>query len=494
MIRIELSKDEFEYDIRSLVKAFYPEENLIVVKEETQETNDSVFKLIVNYNPNDITILIKEKNLLLMEQKIGTESIFKEESTVDERKNYKNILKKLLYHVLVKYSSKSLSWGTLTGIRPTKIPMKMLEEGLNENTIKQFMQKEYLCTEEKINLCVDIAKKEHEILSSIDYKNGYSVYIGIPFCPSTCLYCSFPSYSIEKYGDYVEAYLTALFREIDFVAECFKNKKLITIYLGGGTPTTLTAEQLEQLLVKIKTSFSMENVRELTVEAGRPDSITIEKLIVLKRQGVTRISINPQTMNQDTLDVIGRKHTVNQIVEAFHMAREAGHNNINMDIILSLPGESCHEVRHTLKEIDKLKPDSLTVHTLAIKRAANLNIFREKYESMAPTDTTKMLSITREYAESVGYIPYYLYRQKNMADNLENIGYSIKGKEGIYNILIMEEKHTIMALGAGASSKFVFPKENRIERSENVKSIKDYIERVDEMIHRKKIWIDESYL
>lgn len=492
MIHIELNRDVFEYDIRSLVKAFYPEEKLIVTKGESIEKMEITFKLRVCYNPENITISMEDKNQVFIQEEASAQRVWIESEDLDECRNYKNIVKRLLYLILEKYSKKTLLWGTLTGIRPTKIPMGLLEKGTQDHLIKAYMEKEYLCSSDKADLCIEIAKREKEILQAIDYKNGYSLYIGIPFCPSTCLYCSFTSYSIEKYKDYVEDYLVALFKEIDYAAASFRDRKLISIYLGGGTPTTLGPEQLERLLLKIRTSFSLENVRELTVEAGRPDSITEEKLVVLKKQGVTRISINPQTMNLRTLEVIGRKHTVDQINEAFQMARETGHNNINMDIILSLPGEGCKEVLHTLEEINKLEPESLTVHTLAIKRAAGLTIYKDQYKGTMVGDAKEMLSIAREYAQTAGYVPYYLYRQKNMADNLENIGYAKKGKEGIYNILIMEEKHTIMALGAGASSKFVFLDEERIERSENVKSVKDYIVRIEDMIQRKKRWIERD--
>ena len=230
----------------------------------------------------------------------------------------------------------------------------------------------------------------------------------------------------------------------------------------------------------------------MTVEAGRPDSITKEKLQILKDYGVGRISINPQSMRQKTLDIIGRKHTVQQIEEAFYMAREVGHDNINMDIIIGLSGETPEDVSYTLEQIHKLNPDSLTVHTLAIKRAARLNTNKELYANLKARDPLTMLQLTYDYAKENNYLPYYLYRQKNMAENLENIGYARYGKEGIYNILIMEEKQTILALGAGGSSKFVFHNENRIERVENVKSLKDYNERVDEMISRKIDFLDKN--
>lgn len=505
-IEVQLSKDEFAYDVRSLIQAFYPKSKLCFTEMDSnslKEEEKANCKIQVNYLPDGIMISYFENGKLIIKkeeaipcllQKTGIMmNSFESKANLVIKKDYKNVLKRLLYHTLSKVTNKELPWGTLTGIRPIKIPMKKLEEGIQPLAIEQYLMDEYLCSNDKANLSVNIARREYDILNEIDYKNGYSIYIGIPFCPSTCLYCSFTSYSIEKYKDYVEDYLEALFKEIDFVSKNVHGKTLTTIYLGGGTPTTLSAKQLKRLLTKIRVSFPCEQVKELTVEAGRPDSITREKLEVLKELGVTRISINPQSMNQKTLDVIGRRHSVEQIVEAFRLARETGHDNINMDLILGLPGESCLEVKHTLEEINKLKPDSITIHTLAIKRAARLNTFKEQYKNMAPTDTIEMLTLSKEYAMSAGYEPYYLYRQKNMTDNLENIGYSMKTKEGIYNILIMEEKHTIIALGAGSASKFVFKKGEVIERSENVKSVKDYIERVDEMIDRKRELLERNF-
>lgn len=495
MIQVKLSKNDFEYDIRSLLTAFYPNEiidfeqqlsdteecGIDKKKKESDKKNErKQYNIMIDviYNTDHISIVFKEDG--------KTEICRTVKAVYDDRKIYKNILKRLFYQLLSDVTQTTLQWGTLTGIRPTKIPMGKLLLGENEQSIRDYMREEYLCSDEKINLSLDITKREFEILNSIDYKNGYSIYIGIPFCPTTCLYCSFTSYSIEKYVDDVEDYLNALYKEIDFASTCFLDKKLTTIYLGGGTPTTLSENQLERLLLKIKSTLPMQHVKEFTVEAGRPDSITKDKLQILKDQGVTRISINPQTMNQKTLDLIGRKHTTNQIETAFYMAREIEHNNINMDIILGLPGENSEDVSYTLEKINEMNPDSLTVHTLAIKRAASLNINREKYHDIVPKDTKDMLFLSMEYAKTSGYSPYYLYRQKNMVDNLENIGYSRIGKEGIYNILIMEEKHTILALGAGASSKIVSQDESKIDRIENVKNVKDYIERIDEMILRKK--------
>lgn len=484
MIQIKRSKDEFEYEIRSLCMSFFPGRE-ITTKEEIDENAEEVITIDVHFLSNKIGISF-EKN--------GIPILLKEETAkIENRAEYKNTLKILLYQGLEEITGKRLPWGTLSGIRPTKQALTRLEQGQTEEEIVDYFATRYLCSEEKTKLSVEIARRELDILQRIDYKNGYSIYIGIPFCPTRCLYCSFTAYSISAYKAQVEAYIEALFKEIEYAATCLPDKKLTTIYIGGGTPTTLEADQLDRLLQKIKSTLDMTYVQEFTVEAGRPDSITYEKLEVLKRHGITRISINPQTMNQKTLDIIGRKHSVEAIVEAFHMARQAGHENINMDLIIGLPGEDVEEVMYTLEEIKKLDPENLTVHTLAIKRAAYLNIYKDRYKDLTFGDAKHMLELTKEFAKDQNYNPYYLYRQKNMSDNLENVGYAKPGKECIYNIVIMEERQHIVALGAGASSKFVFLDQNRIERVENVKDVNEYIQRVDEMIERKQKLIKKEF-
>ena len=271
----------------------------------------------------------------------------------------------------------------------------------------------------------------------------------------------------------------------------YKKKELNTVYIGGGTPTTLEPDQLERLLSKLEERFDYSQLLEFTVEAGRPDSITLEKLQAIREFPVTRISVNPQTMNQETLDIIGRRHTVEQTKHAFHLARKAGFDNINMDLIVGLPGEDITKVQHTLDEVKALGPDSLTVHSLAVKRAARLNIFRDKYQEMTFENNQEIMDLTMKTAYEMGMGPYYLYRQKNMKGNFENVGYSEVDKAGIYNILIMEEKQPIIALGAGGSSKLVFDHGQRIERVENVKDVTNYIARIDEMIERKRTGIEK---
>lgn len=495
MIQIILSDMIYANDVRHIVSAFYPDNEIVmsdrfsspelVCTSPCTNSNNEISKNIVpciqiDFYSSKIDIAITDK--AGKKYNSSTDTL----NPREERAAYKNAMKRKLYHMLSDISKKEISWGILTGIRPTKLVYEMLDNGQNEEEIYRWMEKEYLCSREKINTSILIARREMELLSKLDYKKGYSLYIGIPFCPSTCLYCSFPSFSIERYADLVESYLDALEKEIRYSATCLPGKRLTTVYMGGGTPTTLSARQLDRLLGLVCSLYDFTHVQEFCVEAGRPDSITKEKLEVLKKWGVDRISINPQTMQQRTLDLIGRRHTVEQICETFQLARNIGHDNINMDIIIGLPGETPKDVSNTLSKIKELNPESLTVHTLAVKRAAKLNTEKKHYKGLEAEDIGEMLNVSIDFAKQNDYLPYYLYRQKNMAGNLENVGYARHGKEGLYNILIMEEKQTILALGAGGLSKFVFHDRKRIERIDNVKSLKDYISRVDEMIKRKK--------
>ena len=467
MIGILLKDNGFEQDIRELLMAFYPGE-----KFAHQETEGVDF--YVKGEPGQGQYVLDVD---------GDRREF--EVPDGDRLETKNRIKRNLYQMLVSRTGRELPWGTLTGIRPTKIPLTKLEEGWNREEIMDFMKKTYYAGDDKIHLSVEIAERERQILSSISYENGYSLYVGIPFCPTTCLYCSFTSYPIGKWEKRMDEYLEALSRELSYTAEKMRGKKLETIYFGGGTPTALSAEHLERVICEVERLFDRSGVLEFTVEAGRPDSITREKLEVLKRHGVTRISINPQTMNQKTLDLIGRRHTVEMVKEKFLLAREMGFDNINMDLIIGLPGEGMEELSHTLEEIRALSPDSLTVHSLALKRAARLKLEWDQYVDLGMVNTQEMIDLTASFARELGMEPYYLYRQKNMAGNFENVGYSLPGKACIYNILIMEEMQTIAACGAGTTTKVVFPGENRRERTENVKDVEQYIQRVGEMIGRK---------
>ncbi len=375
-------------------------------------------------------------------------------------------------------------WGIHKGVRPTNIPLKMLFKEIDINEIKRYMKEKYQISDEKLELCLKVAINEKKILETIQYKDGYSLYVGIPFCPSICAYCSFSSTPIKKDPDLVNGYLEKLEEEIEFSANLLNNKILNTVYVGGGTPTSISADQLDRFLNKLFLEFDIQEKTEVTVEAGRPDSITQEKLKVLKKYNISRISINPQSMKQKTLDIIGRKHSVDDIKKAFYLARENYFDNINMDIIVGLPEETIDDVKNTLEIISGLNPEGLTVHSLAIKRAAKFKTESQDFNKFKFNNCEKTMELTYEFAKSNNMEPYYLYRQKNMVGNMENIGYAKQGKEAKYNILIMEELQTILALGAGAITKLV-DKNGKITRSDNVKDIENYINRIDEMKKRK---------
>ena len=471
MIYIKISDMDFYDDAVVLIKSFYPRTEVMQYQEQAEQ--------------------IRTAQDIVIEPEVP-------EKDGRSKKELHEAFKCTLYTKLSAQLNKTLPWGYLTGVRPSKIAYTLLEKGADREQILEEFTKKHLVSEKKAQLALQVAQTEKSILEKMDYKNGYSLYIGIPFCPTTCLYCSFTSYSLAAYQSKVQPYLEALLKEMKYVSEAMRGRRLDTVYFGGGTPTTLSAGQLDMLLTELERQFDLSACRELTVEAGRPDSITYEKLCVLKAHHVDRISINPQTMNQQTLDLIGRRHMVEQIEEAFALAGKAGLDNINMDMILGLPGENKEMVQHTLEKIKALAPESLTVHSLAIKRAAALNIWREKYLDLQMDNSDEIVSMAADYAHQMGHQPYYMYRQKNMAGNFENVGYSKPGLECIYNILIMEEKQTIIAMGAGASTKIVFQNETeggqagRIERIENVKDVTNYIQRIDEMIERKRKFFSEN--
>ena len=468
MISLLLEDMTFEQDIRELLMAFYPEEKYIY-------TNEDVF----------LSLFLSKKSIEYHIKIKSEDNVLEFSSPLRETKfDTKNDLKRNIYMNLLKLGNKELPWGTLTGIRPTKIVMEMLENDMSLEDIKKHLKEVYLVSDKRIKLCTDTAKNEFNILKKIDYKNGYSLYIGIPFCPTRCLYCSFTSYSIAQWKKDTDTYVEALCKELLAVSKMYKGKKLQTIYMGGGTPTSLEGYQLSKILNVVKKNFDLSNLLELTVEAGRPDSITREKLEALKAAGVDRISINPQTMQQKTLDLIGRHHTIEDIFESYKLARDVGFENINMDFIIGLNGETLEDVIDSFTKVKSFAPESITIHSLALKRAARLNT-ENKREIMNNDLILSMINTATDTCADLGLEPYYLYRQKNMAGNLENIGFSKPGKECLYNILIMEEKQTIIACGAGTSSKIVFG-DGRIERIENVKDPKLYIERLDEMIMRKE--------
>ena len=477
-IIIILNEDEFYDDAQLLARSFFVQGEIERKKEEYKKEDGFKPVKTVEISSDSETCTL---NLNALVPVAGIDHL--------TRGQVHDLFKRAMYKDISAATGKTLPWGFLTGVKPAKWITEIMRKnpGADENTVRKKFETMYMVRPDKSRLAYEVAKNEEKILGERLKDKGFSIYVGIPFCPSICDYCSFGSVPVDSCGkDKVEEYLEALFDEIEKTAVLIKDKyeKASCVYVGGGTPTILLPEQIEGLLACISNNFNPERDIEYTFEAGRPDSISKEKLEVLKKYGVNRISINPQSMNEDTLQRIGRNHSEEDIFKAFEIARDMGFDNINTDIILALPGEGPAEVEKTAEKIRRLAPDSLTVHSLAIKRAAVMT--RDVFaETLTGEDMERMAGSVVALADDMEMKPYYMYRQQNMAGNLENVGYAKKGKESLYNIVIMEEVQDIIAMGAGASSKFIY-ENGRIERAINVKSINDYISRSDEMIERKR--------
>lgn len=399
-----------------------------------------------------------------------------------EKRQISDLVKKSVFFACKKLSDMPTPWGISTGIRPAKTARMMLDENKTDEEILRYMEEEFFVTSKKARLSLDVAKTEFDLLKNRE-KNTVSLYLGVPFCPTRCAYCSFISQAVAHNQKFVKPYVEALLKEIEAtscIAESF-GYKAETIYFGGGTPTTLSPDDLDRLIKRVKDCFDVTTLREFTVEAGRPDTFSDEMLSVLWENGVNRISINPQTMNQKTLDKIGRHHSVEDTIRAFEMTKKYDFS-INADLIAGLPDESTEDFKKTVEEVCALSPHAVTVHTMYLKRAARLISDFEKLRFAKDMDS--MVQLSYDYLTEKGYNPYYLYKQKNTLGNLENVGFSKKGHESLYNIFIMEEIQTILAMGGGASTKMV--KGDRIERVFNPKEASDYINRIDEIIEKKK--------
>ena len=399
---------------------------------------------------------------------------------LEEKRQLKRLIKRCCYQLFKQHTGRRPAWGSLTGIRPTRLYYQQMEMGKGRNEARNALSDLFDLSDEKLDLLDEIIDAQDGLIHRP--QNACDLYVGIPFCTTRCAYCSFSSGEIGN-GKLVEPYLAALFHEIDLCADMAKDMGLdIRVgYIGGGTPSSLTTGQLDRLLGHMEKRFGV--LEELTVEAGRPDTLDREKLSMLRSHPVSRISINPQTMNDETLRIIGRAHTAQQTIDCYHMAREIGFDDINMDVIAALPGEDYAMFAHTLDVIRDLDPDSLTVHTLAIKRSSRLH--EQKYQQQE-ADVARMVALGRETAHAMGMRAYYLYRQKYMAENLENVGYAKPKSICRYNIDNMEETTSVLALGAGAISKSVMRQEEKILRAPNIANIEQYIARVDEMVQRKR--------
>lgn len=495
MILLVQNSKEYEVDLRQMIGAFFPGEKVkTAIPEEVSEYSRTIFSefkfvLTALYDGSTTRLRIEEKGYVRY-------SAYAYGNYLD-RKRYRNRLKLASYRLLSEYSGRTLPWGSLTGMRPTKIATTALSKGNDRDSIADYYKLTYDASEEKAYLATDVAIREQKILASVDPLTDYCLYIGIPFCPTRCLYCSFAAYPIFEYESRVSEYIDTLRQELTFISFLNRNRKLVSVYIGGGTPTSLSAKDLETVMKAVSESFDLSSLREYTVEAGRPDSITKEKLEVMKHHGCTRISINPQTMNLETLRTIGRAHTPADIKQAMNEARKVGFKNINMDIIAGLPNETLDDMAYTLDEIEKMKPESITVHSLAIKRAADLNQQYDYYKDKINQDMDAMISLATRRTKEMGMVPYYLYRQKNIAGNLENTGFAKEGLECIYNVLIMEERLDTFAAGAGAVTRLLNiedGKVTRVDRVENVKNIDEYITRLDEMLTRKQSGVDSRII
>ncbi len=461
----------YHYEMENLLRAFFPFEKINVIKE--WEALESPYVLTSYNEAISVTISID-----------GTVSTLNTEKTnIDEYDELR--MAQLMYELLCEKFDCTLPWGVLTGVRPIKLFRKFCEAMGEEKAEKYFLE-EFRVSDKKLNLAKITEKAEQKILS-LSQRDSFSLYISIPFCPSRCNYCSFVSQSIEKakylIGDYVEL----LCEEIKATADIAKklNLRLESVYMGGGTPTTLSAKQMDKVLSTVNANFDMTTCREFTVEAGRPDTITKEKLLAIKNNGVNRISINPQTLNDEVLEIIGRKHSAQDTIDAFYLARECGFDNINMDLIAGLTGDSYNSFVDTLDKVRELSPESITIHTLSLKRSSNLNTENISVDIGIKNETTKMLEYSQEKLLSDGFIPYYLYRQSRMAGNLENVGWSKSGCESLYNVYIMDETHTILACGAGAVTKLKDYSSSKLERIFNFKFPYEYNTRFSELIERK---------
>ena len=433
-------------------------------------------------SPDDFSAYTQEEfeNISQAEKASGQTVYFNDILSED-----KNLIKREIYSFLSSETGKTPPWGILTGVRPVKLTGEIFERTGIEKSVFHELLDTYLLSREKAELLINTYKYQQKVCGKAE-PSSVGVYIGIPFCPTRCLYCSFTSNQVPD--NEIARYLEALKKEIEYTGRRMRETGLWpeSIYIGGGTPTTLTAGQLDRLLTAVEDNMDLSRTVEFTVEAGRPDTITLEKLKVIKKHGVQRISINPQSMKERTLELIGRSHSPDDIVKAFEKSASAGISAVNADVIAGLPEEEPEDFAETLKRILELDPENITVHTLAVKRASRLVEMDRDYHYRQSERVKKMLEISKEMLAGAGYMPYYLYRQKHMAGAFENVGYCKEGTPCIYNIRIMEERQTILALGAGGISKMYYPEENRLERVPNVSNYEIYISRLEEMLERKE--------
>ncbi len=470
-MNLYVKNHNFHFELENLTRLFFPNEKITVIRDFSEPQPPYIYTEV----SDKITISVN----------IG--SFNKSETAVKKLTDDDNELvsAQLLYKLLCDFTGLTQPWGILTGVRPVKLLRRLAEESSEEQAVKKF-EKDFFVSNEKIALSRETEHNERKILE-LSKPESFSLYVGIPFCPSRCSYCSFVMASIERAEKLIEPYTKLLCEEIKQTAE-IANKlglRLETVYFGGGTPTTLSAEQLDTVLGTVNNSFDMSTCREFTVEAGRPDTIDIAKLFALKENKVDRISINPQTVNDEVLKTIGRKHTAQQFFDAFELARKCGFDNINTDLIAGLPTDTPESFKNSLDSIVRLNAECITVHTLCMKRASRLTTEGVTLDLQQARDAREMLAYTQNILGQNEYIPYYMYRQSRMVGNLENVGWSKKGFESLYNVYVMDETHTILACGSGGVTKLKRNNPDYLERIFNFKYPYEYIDRFDELIQRK---------
>ena len=470
-MNLYVKNHNFHFELENLPRLFFPNEKITVIRDFSEPQPPYIYTEV----SDKITISVN----------IG--SFNKSETAVKKLADDDNELvsAQLLYKLLCDFTGLTQPWGILTGVRPVKLLRRLAEESNEEQAVKKF-EKDFFVSNEKIALSRETEHNERKILE-LSKPESFSLYVGIPFCPSRCSYCSFVMASIERAEKLIEPYTKLLCEEIKRTAE-IANKlglRLETVYFGGGTPTTLSAEQLDTVLRTVNKSFDMSTCREFTVEAGRPDTIDIAKLFALKENKVDRISINPQTVNDEVLKTIGRKHTAQQFFDAFELARKCGFDNINTDLIAGLPTDTPESFKNSLDSIVRLNAECITVHTLCMKRASRLTTEGVTLDLQQARDAREMLAYTQNILGQNEYIPYYMYRQSRMVGNLENVGWSKKGFESLYNVYVMDETHTILACGSGGVTKLKRNNPDYLERIFNFKYPYEYIDRFDELIQRK---------
>ncbi|KGR82879.1 coproporphyrinogen III oxidase [Lysinibacillus odysseyi] len=492
----EQFKDDWNRVLNHIANLFYEDSVIKFTKDGSDMSISFTHAIDEQFTITTAAKLIVDGQEYTSDYSIGyaTEGTEKEQNI-----RMKRALSHVMLDVLEQYTGMTQQWGILTGVRPTKLYHKYRKAGLPEEEIFAVLKKDFRLSDAKISLMKEIVARQLQIIPDLDeIGQEISIYIGVPFCPTMCAYCTFPAYAIQsnRKAGRVEKFIDGLHIELREMGKWLteKNMRITSIYWGGGTPTSIEAEEMDALYQTMFDSFpNKESIREITVEAGRPDTITPEKIEVLKKWGIDRISVNPQSYTQETLKAIGRHHTVQETVDKFWLSRNMGMNNINMDLIIGLPNEGIEEFKHSLEESAKMQPESLTVHTLSFKRASEMTRNKDKYKVADRDTVAEMMQMASNWTKENGYVPYYLYRQKNILGNLENVGYCKPGEESIYNIVIMEEVQTILGIGCGASSKFVHPVTGKITQFHNPKDPAAYIMTFEDAIKKKIDILNELY-